>query len=164
MGQHQHDMDELACMERICLALAEQTRVPARAGALRELAENHGLKVAKRTVIRIVDCFRRRRKRRAIRAVDRIPLPPHWLSTQPVGRISHGTQSPSRLRSKRRQLHDLNVRWGRGVNVSLIGSNRTPIAEASANLPMIDWTESSNFPIRRRRRVHDVCTDRSRKI
>lgn len=42
MGQHQHDMDELARMERICLDLAEESRVPGEAGALREMAENYG--------------------------------------------------------------------------------------------------------------------------
>jgi hypothetical protein len=47
--------------------------------------------------------------------VDRIFLPPHCLSTQTVGWISHGTQT-SRLRSKRRQVHDLDVRWDRGVD------------------------------------------------
>jgi hypothetical protein len=36
MGRHQHDIDELARMERICLELAEESRVSGEAGALRE--------------------------------------------------------------------------------------------------------------------------------
>lgn len=53
MGQHQHDIDELAAMERLCRDLAEESRVPGEAGALLE------------TVDRTVDCSRRWRKRRA---------------------------------------------------------------------------------------------------
>jgi hypothetical protein len=53
MGQHQHDIDELAAMERLCRDLAEESRVPGEAGALLE------------TVDRTVDSSRRWRKRRA---------------------------------------------------------------------------------------------------
>lgn len=49
----------------------------------------------------------------------RLSPPPHCLSiklvtTQTLERILPGTLSQSRLRSERRQLHDLNVQWGRG--------------------------------------------------
>jgi hypothetical protein len=65
MGRHQHDIDELARMERICLELAEESRVPGEAGALLEMAENYGRDIAKRTVVKTVDCSRRRQKTRA---------------------------------------------------------------------------------------------------
>jgi hypothetical protein len=65
MGRHQHGIDELARMERICLDLAEESRVPGEAGALLEMAENYGREIDKRTVVRTVDCARRRRKTRA---------------------------------------------------------------------------------------------------
>jgi hypothetical protein len=68
MGRHQHDIDELARMERICLDLAEESRVPGEAGALREMAANYGREAAKLTVVRTVDCAWRARKRRAITA------------------------------------------------------------------------------------------------
>ena len=51
-GHHQHDVEELARMQRICLDLAEESRVPGEAGALRELAENYGLEATRRTVVR----------------------------------------------------------------------------------------------------------------
>ena len=68
MGRHQHDINDLARMERICLDLAEESRVPREAGALREMAENYGREAAKLTVARTVDCPRRERKKRAISA------------------------------------------------------------------------------------------------
>jgi hypothetical protein len=64
MGRHQQDIDELARMERICLDLAEESRVPGEAGALREMAENYGREAAKLTVARTVDRSRRMRKSR----------------------------------------------------------------------------------------------------
>jgi hypothetical protein len=39
MGRHQHDIDELARMERICLDVAEESRVSGEAGALRRAAD-----------------------------------------------------------------------------------------------------------------------------
>ena len=66
MGQHQHDIDELARMERLCRDLAEESRVPGEAGALLKLAENYGREATKRTVVGTVDCSRRTRKRLAI--------------------------------------------------------------------------------------------------
>ena len=66
MGQHQHDIDELARMERLCRDLAEESRVPGEAGALLKLAENYGREATKRTVVWTVDCSQRKRKRLAI--------------------------------------------------------------------------------------------------
>jgi hypothetical protein len=37
MGRHQHDIDELARMERICMELAGESRVPGESAALREM-------------------------------------------------------------------------------------------------------------------------------
>lgn len=62
MGQHQHDIDELARMERPCRDWAEESRVPGEAGALLEMAENYGREAAKRTVVGTVDRVRLRRK------------------------------------------------------------------------------------------------------
>lgn len=75
MGQHQHDIDELARMERTCMDLADKATVPGEAGALREMAENYGREAAKRTVARTVDRSRRKRKTRATSArFDRHPF------------------------------------------------------------------------------------------
>ncbi|EIG56097.1 hypothetical protein Bra1253DRAFT_00705 [Bradyrhizobium sp. WSM1253] len=68
MGQHQHDIDDLARMERICLDLAEESRVPGEAGALLEMAENHGREATNLTVAKTVDSSRLRRKTRVISA------------------------------------------------------------------------------------------------
>lgn len=65
MGQHQHDIEELAAMERLCRDLAEESRVPGEAGAQLEMAENYGREAAKFTGDRTVDSSRRWRKRRA---------------------------------------------------------------------------------------------------
>ncbi|WP_283808713.1 hypothetical protein [Bradyrhizobium centrolobii] len=40
MGRDQHIIDELGRMERICLDLAKESRVPGEGEALRELASN----------------------------------------------------------------------------------------------------------------------------
>src|SRR4051794_6726543 len=82
MGQHQHDIDELAAMERLCRDLAEESRVPGEAGALLEMAENYGREAAKFTGDRTVDSSRRWRKRRAS-SVSLTPLPPVY----PTGSI-----------------------------------------------------------------------------
>lgn len=42
MGQHQRIIVELSSFERLCMELAEQSRVPGEAGALLEMAENYG--------------------------------------------------------------------------------------------------------------------------
>jgi len=68
MGRHQHDVDELSHLERSCLDLAEESRVPGEAGALRELAGNYRREAARTTVVRTVDRARRVRKTRAISA------------------------------------------------------------------------------------------------
>lgn len=62
MGQHQHDFDELARMERLCRELAKESRVPGEAGALLEMAENYGREAAKFALDRTVDRSRRARK------------------------------------------------------------------------------------------------------
>jgi hypothetical protein len=77
MGRHQHDIDELARIERICRD--QESRVPGEAGALCEMAENYGRETAKKTVARVVDCARRRRKTRAISA--RLTGHPFLLAT-----------------------------------------------------------------------------------
>ncbi|MCG2632445.1 hypothetical protein L6654_38175 [Bradyrhizobium sp. WYCCWR 13023] len=41
MGQHQHDFDELARMERICRDLAEESALPLERDALLDLAANY---------------------------------------------------------------------------------------------------------------------------
>ncbi len=75
MGQHQHDIDELARMERICRGLADESTLPLERTALIDLAENYGREAAKRTVARTVDCSRRKRKTRATSArFDRHPF------------------------------------------------------------------------------------------
>jgi hypothetical protein len=66
MGQHQHIIHELAHMERIFLELAEESKVPGEAEALREMAVNYGRKAAKRAVVRTVVCGRRKAKRPAL--------------------------------------------------------------------------------------------------
>lgn len=62
------DIDELARIDRICGNWQRRAGRPARRSALRELAENYGRAAAKMTVVRIVDCSRRRLKSRAILA------------------------------------------------------------------------------------------------
>src|SRR5438309_11555412 len=91
MGRHQHDINDLARMERICLDLAEESRVPREAGALREMAENYGREAAKLIVARTVDCPRRERKKTSdFSKVDKTPLVPNAprrpaLCRQPQG-------------------------------------------------------------------------------
>ncbi|MCP3399998.1 hypothetical protein [Bradyrhizobium sp. CCGB20] len=41
MGQHQHNIDELARMERICLELAGESRLPLERAGLIEMASNY---------------------------------------------------------------------------------------------------------------------------
>lgn len=65
---HQHDIDDLKRLERICRDLAEESRVPGEVGALRKLAGNYGRKAAKLTVARTVGYARRVRKKRSISA------------------------------------------------------------------------------------------------
>ena len=54
MGRDQHIVDDVRGMERICKDLAEESRVPGEAAALRELAGNYGREAAKRTVASVV--------------------------------------------------------------------------------------------------------------
>ncbi|OKO75942.1 hypothetical protein AC629_33410 [Bradyrhizobium sp. NAS80.1] len=46
MGQDQRILDELRMFERLCLELAEQSRVPGEADARRQMAENYGREAA----------------------------------------------------------------------------------------------------------------------
>ncbi len=48
MGRHWHDIGGLARMERICLDLAEESRVFGEAASLREIAANYGREAAKK--------------------------------------------------------------------------------------------------------------------
>src|SRR4051812_8473490 len=41
MGQHQHDIDELARMERLCLELAGESRLPLERAGLEIMASNY---------------------------------------------------------------------------------------------------------------------------
>jgi len=68
MRQHQHDIDELARIERLWRYLARESRVPGEAGARLELAENYGCEAARWTVVRTVDRLRPKRKTRVISA------------------------------------------------------------------------------------------------
>ena len=91
MGRDQRIIDELRAFERLCVELAEESRVPEEAGALRELAGNYGREAARLTVIKTVDCSRAHAKKTCnVKKVDRTPLVPNRPRRPPLCRQRQG--------------------------------------------------------------------------
>lgn len=78
MGPDQHDVDELARIERICRDLAEESRVPGEAEALLEMTQNYGREASEkdRGLDRRSDAAEAKKSNKFSK-VDRTPLVPN---------------------------------------------------------------------------------------